>query len=98
MQRLSALRDQRPARLASIEVEMEEAVRGPGERPALVTLDLATARAPASCHDEGRRPAGDLQVLEVVIVAGQVEVDAVRAEQRPPALDQAVRVAVLAVR
>ena len=79
--------------------EVAEAVDLFGERAALRFGDLEVVEVGSSGSgaDEGGGVAFELEVLEVVVVACEVEVDVVLAEQRLPLGDEDLVVAVRAV-
>src|SRR5690349_7518984 len=63
---------------------MRKSINLPRERPAEVAAHVGDALPAAARDDERERPALDLQVLEVVVVAGNVEVEPTRLEDRAP--------------
>src|SRR5207248_5022467 len=70
--------------LVGLELEVDEAVELSGEGPADVAAHVGDGLPAAAGLDEGDGPAVDLQVLEVVIVSGDVEVEAALFEDRAP--------------
>src|SRR5581483_11709658 len=64
------------------EMEMHKAGERTRKRSAVVTFHRAQNRAAATGDKERRRPVGDLQVFEIVVVTAQIKVDFVRENRR----------------
>ena len=72
--------------LIGCKIEVDKAIDASGKRAAIITDKRMRMGTASAREHKGRFPAGDFKMLEIVVVAAQVDIDVVLFKERAPIL------------